>query len=122
MSDCISIFVSVPSSRGRGGVHTRQRAASPWAQILWENCCYLADDERRARAFALLEKATRLDPERILAASDAALREVTGHGIVTTPSGDTFGGQCGDGGHGRWRGAVSGSARSALSSSASSSD
>jgi endonuclease-3 len=60
----------------------RVEAASPWAQVLWENCCYLADDERRAQAFSLLEKKTRLDPKRILAASDAVLREVTGHGIV----------------------------------------
>ncbi len=57
-------------------------AGSPWKQILWENCCYLADDGRRAKAFAVLERKTRLDPARILAAPDSVLREVTGVGII----------------------------------------
>lgn len=57
-------------------------AGSPWKQILWENCCYLADDGRRARAFATLERKTRLDPARILAAAESVLREVTGAGII----------------------------------------
>ena len=55
---------------------------SAWSQILWENCCYLADDDRRATAFALLDAKTGLEPRRILRASDRSLLDVTMHGIV----------------------------------------
>lgn len=34
---------------------------SAWSQILWDNCCYLAADERRATAFALLKATTAPD-------------------------------------------------------------
>lgn len=48
-------------------------AKGPFAAILWENVAYLADDEKRAAAFARLKKATGLDPKRILATSPSVL-------------------------------------------------
>lgn len=51
-------------------------------QILWENVAYLADDDRRSSAFALLKKSVGTSPDRILAASKGALRTVTAHGIL----------------------------------------
>jgi endonuclease III len=47
----------------------------PFELILWENCAYLADDERREEAFARLKAKTGLDPKRILQASEAALEK-----------------------------------------------
>jgi endonuclease III len=54
----------------------------PWEMVLWENVAYLADDDRRRAAFQLLKKRIGTEPEQILAASGAALLEVTRHGIV----------------------------------------
>jgi endonuclease III len=54
----------------------------PWDMILWENVAYLADDERRREAFHSLKKRVGTRPEQILSASDEALLEVTGHGIL----------------------------------------
>lgn len=50
--------------------------------ILWENCAYLADDDRRAAAFALLKKTVGLKPKQILDADPSLLLEVGRFGIV----------------------------------------
>jgi endonuclease III len=50
--------------------------------ILWENVAYLANDDRRLKAFQTLKKRIGVEPGRILAAADEALLEVTRHGIV----------------------------------------
>jgi endonuclease III len=50
----------------------------PLELILWENVAYLADDEKRAAAFAALKRVVGTQPERILSASPATLRRVTG--------------------------------------------
>jgi endonuclease-3 len=50
--------------------------------ILWENVAYLADDDRRQRAFQLLKKQVGTEPGQILCAPEEALLEVTRHGIV----------------------------------------
>ena len=52
------------------------------AHMLWENVAYLVDDERRAQAFAALEKATGLQAERVLALSTAQLRTFTQQGGI----------------------------------------
>jgi hypothetical protein len=44
--------------------------------VLWENCAYLADDDRRALAFALLKKSVGLKPGQILDAEPGLLVEV----------------------------------------------
>ena len=51
--------------------------------ILWENCAYLADDDRRAAAFALLKKKVGATPKPILDADPGLLVEVGRFGIVS---------------------------------------
>lgn len=50
--------------------------------ILWENVAYLADDDRRARAFRELQARVGTKPEAILRAPEEVLREVAGAGIM----------------------------------------
>jgi endonuclease-3 len=50
--------------------------------ILWENVAYLADDDRRHKAFETLKKRIGTQPQKILSASDEALLDVTAHGIL----------------------------------------
>jgi endonuclease-3 len=54
----------------------------PWEMVLWENVAYLADDDRRREAFQTLKKQVGTEPGQILSAADAALLEVTRHGIL----------------------------------------
>jgi endonuclease III len=54
----------------------------PLEQILFENVAYLASDARRTEAFRLLKELTGLKPERILAASRAALHAIGLKGIM----------------------------------------
>jgi endonuclease III len=54
----------------------------PWEMILWENIAYLADDDRRLKAFQTLKKRIGTEPTQILSASDEALLEVSRHGIM----------------------------------------
>ena len=88
----------MPVSRKNSGAKTRLRRvidalrslygpspkplSDPFALILWENVAYLADDEQRAEAFALLSQKTGLAPKRILAAPDSVLGEVARRGIL----------------------------------------
>ena len=50
--------------------------------ILWENVAYLADDERRLKAFRLLEREVGLEPAAILAAPRDTLLEIARAGIA----------------------------------------
>lgn len=52
----------------------------PFQLILWEQVAYLADDERRRRAFEELERRVGLTPEAILQADPEVLNEVTASG------------------------------------------
>ena len=58
------------------------KLSGPWEMILWENVAYLADDDRRRQAFQVLEEQVGTKPGQILSAPDAALLEVTCHGIM----------------------------------------
>jgi len=49
---------------------------------LWENCAYLANDAKRAQAFALLKRTVGLTPTAIERAPMAKLLAVARHGIV----------------------------------------
>jgi endonuclease III len=49
----------------------------PFEQILWENVAYLADDERRARAFSQLQKTVGTSPKEILKAKPEKLLAAT---------------------------------------------
>jgi endonuclease III len=53
------------------------KITGPFDMILWENVAYLVDDERRAAAFAALEKDIGTKPQQILKASDQQLVAVT---------------------------------------------
>jgi endonuclease III len=64
------------------GKVTPPKLAGPWEMILWENVAYLADDDRRQKAFHTLKKQISTQPERILSAPDEVLLEVTRHGIM----------------------------------------
>ncbi len=79
-------LISFPLVIDRLGAHYgRPKPSSltnPWLLILWENVAYLADDERRAKAFRTLRKEVGVRPAEILAASDESLLRVTAHGIM----------------------------------------
>lgn len=51
-------------------------ATDPFDMVLWESCAYLVDDERRARVYRRLKKATGNDPARIAAMKPGALAEL----------------------------------------------
>jgi endonuclease III len=59
------------------GVPKPPKITDPFEQVLWENVAYLADDEKRARAFAALEKTVGTTPEDILRAKPEKLLAVT---------------------------------------------
>ena len=48
-------------------------AKGPFELVLWENCCYLLPDERRAEVFHGLRTQVGLDPRKILEADRAVL-------------------------------------------------
>lgn len=56
------------------------RSAFEW--VLWENCAYLANDEERARAFALLKRSVGTTPAAVERTRMTALLAVTHHGII----------------------------------------
>ena len=64
------------------GVPKPPKLAGPWKMILWENVAYLADDDRRLKAFQTLKKEVSIEPAEILDASDKDLLEVARHGIL----------------------------------------
>jgi endonuclease III len=65
----------------RYGRATPPRTRDPFELVLWENVAYLADDDRRARAFTQLKKTVGLRPQNILAAREETLLAVASHGI-----------------------------------------
>jgi endonuclease III len=54
----------------------------PLELIIWENVAYLANDQRRARAFAELKERVGTDPEDILKADRKTLAGIAQAGIV----------------------------------------
>ena len=57
-------------------------STDPLELIIWENIAYLASDERRAAAFAVLKRDIGTRPEQILAAKHAALAGIGKAGIL----------------------------------------
>jgi endonuclease III len=55
-------------------------ARGPFALLLWENVVYLADDARRAQAFAELSRGVGTTPAAVRDAPQAALLAATRHG------------------------------------------
>ena len=56
--------------------------SDPFELIIWENIAYLVDDERRAAAFAALNREVGLRPVDIMAAPKAQLTEFTQPGGI----------------------------------------
>jgi endonuclease-3 len=78
----VSLPQVVDLLKARYGQPKVPRLGGPWEMILWENVAYLADDDRRQEAFQTLKKRVGTEPAQILSASNDALLEVTGHGIL----------------------------------------
>jgi endonuclease III len=57
-------------------------STDPLELIIWENIAYLASDERRAEAFAILKRSIGTRPEQILAAKHSALAAIGKAGIL----------------------------------------
>src|SRR4030095_10571219 len=82
MTDLKSVLVQLQKHYGK----LPEPPRDPFILILLENVAYLAKGDKRQEALALLERTVGLDPASILAASDAKLKAVTAHGILS----DTF--------------------------------
>lgn len=68
------------------GAVPKPKLRDPFALALWENAAYLVDDERRANAFAALEKRVGLDPRSVAAARIDVLLEIATLGGIHAPS------------------------------------
>lgn len=80
--DTVTFGVVIDILISHYGPPTQPPVTSALEMILWENVAYLADDERRMRAFEMLRETVGVTPEAILAAGDDTLLEVARHGIV----------------------------------------
>jgi endonuclease III len=69
------------------GPPSQPPSTDPFELILWEQVGYLVDDERRAKAFNLLRKRVGVTPEKILAAPEKTLLEITkAGGTIAAPA------------------------------------
>jgi len=57
-------------------------STDPLELIIWENIAYLANDKRRAEAFAVLKRTIGTRPDQILAAQPSALAAIGKAGIL----------------------------------------
>jgi endonuclease III len=57
-------------------------STDPLELIIWENIAYLANDRRRAEAFAILKRTIGTRPDQILAAQHSALAAIGKAGIL----------------------------------------
>src|SRR5271157_4347539 len=57
-------------------------STDPLELIIWENIAYLANDKRRAEAFATLKRTIGTRPDQILAAQHSALAAIGKAGIL----------------------------------------
>jgi endonuclease III len=71
--------------RSKYGQPAPPPAKSAFELIAWEKVAYLATDEKRANAFALLRRKIGLTPRRILAARRAELVDVLATGGIAAP-------------------------------------
>lgn len=68
---------TIGTLRDHYGSPATPAVSDPFEQVLWQLVAYLADDDRRQRAFNLLRTTVGLTPEAILNASDDDLLAVT---------------------------------------------
>ena len=71
--------------RTRYGAPKPPPAKNAFELVAWEKVAYLAPDEKRANAFALLRKRVGLNPKQILAARRAELIDVLATGGINAP-------------------------------------
>ena len=82
MTDSTPFTATVGSLERFYGHPKRPKITDPLEIILLENVAYLADDEKRATAFAALKKKVGTRPEQILKASLRQLEEITRMGGI----------------------------------------
>src|SRR5580658_11328990 len=64
------------------GAPARPPSTDSLELIIWENIAYLANDKRRAEAFAILKRTIGTRPDQILAAQHSALAAIGKAGIL----------------------------------------
>lgn len=77
MAASLSLSRVISSLREFYGSPVPPRLTDPFEQILWENVAYLADDEKRMRAFSALQKTVGTSPEEIWKSKPRQLLAVT---------------------------------------------
>src|SRR5271157_682976 len=83
MSPCRLAFATlIDRLAQRYGEPAPPAVTEPFAMILWENVAYLANDAKRAEAFAELQAKVGLAPKNIRKASDSVLLAIANKGIV----------------------------------------
>jgi endonuclease III len=78
----VSLEMVVAALEQHSGAAPAPATVDPFETILWENVAYLADDERRAEAFAALRDRVGLEPAAIAAADPRTLREIASIGGI----------------------------------------
>jgi endonuclease III len=81
-SATITISKLVNELQQQYGLPAPLPSTDPLELIIWENIAYLANDKRRAEAFATLKRSIGTHPEQILAAKQSALAAIGKAGIL----------------------------------------
>ena len=84
----LTLANTVRELRQHYGSPEQPPSSDPFELVLWENVAYLTTPERRHEAFDLLKRTIGTRPAAILAASQAELEAVTGHGILASKFAD----------------------------------
>jgi endonuclease-3 len=78
----ITLIKLVDTLQKRYGSLAPPPSTDPLELIIWENIAYLANDQRRAEAFATLKREVGTRPEQILAAKHSTLATIAKAGIL----------------------------------------
>jgi endonuclease-3 len=78
----ITFFKVVDKLQQHYGAPAPPPSTDPMELIIWENIAYLANDKRRAEAFAILKRTIGTRPDQILAAQHSALAAIGTAGIL----------------------------------------
>ncbi len=77
--DIVQVGPTLAALRRQYGHVEPPEPRTPFALIVWENCAYLVDDERRVQTFASLRKTIGITPVKLVAAGpkkiEAAIRD-----------------------------------------------
>jgi endonuclease III len=75
----------IDALRGAYGVVELPEPRTPFGSIVWENCAYLVDDERRAQTYELLRKLVGITPQKLLAAGARKIETAIRDGGMQPP-------------------------------------